>query len=181
MRPGQLRLCQSKEHLALGTSKRNLENQGCCRGPAWSLSRGSGSSQTGQKVAPLGAAKKKKKKVLRLTDTLTPNLPRSASGPLEELYPRSVARIPSCLPWTCCYLSSHLPPGERGAGFPLRPSHFSWKVTEMVPAALTAASTLLLVVVRQPDLLSSCWFLPAYDTTNSSLIFLSILYCISDL
>ena len=62
MRPGQLRLCQSKEHLALGTSKRNLENQGCCRGPAWSLSRGSGSSQTGQKVAPLGAAKKKKKK-----------------------------------------------------------------------------------------------------------------------
>lgn len=80
MRPGQSRLCQSKEHLALGTSKRNLENQGCCRGPAWSLGRDSGSSQTGQKVAPLGAAKKKKKKVLRLTDMMTPNLPRSVSG-----------------------------------------------------------------------------------------------------
>ena len=62
MRPGQSRLCQSKEHLALGTSKRNLENQGCCRGLAWSLGRDSGASQTGQKVAPLVLLKKKKKK-----------------------------------------------------------------------------------------------------------------------
>lgn len=60
MRPGQARLCQSKEHLALRTSKRNLQNQGCCWGLAWSLGRDSGSSQTGQKVAPLGAKKKKK-------------------------------------------------------------------------------------------------------------------------
>ena len=99
----------------MGTSKRNLEKQGCCRGLAWSLGRDSGASQTGQKVAPL-VLLKKKKKVMRLTDTLTPNLPRSAS---EQRSCASILRPkPLRLPWTCCCLSPHPHLGRREEASP---------------------------------------------------------------
>lgn len=67
MRPDQCKLGRSEEHSALGIS-RETRTQGRRPGQAWRLGRDSGSSQTGQKVAPLGAAKKEEKRVLRLRD-----------------------------------------------------------------------------------------------------------------
>lgn len=59
---------------------------------------------------------KKKKKVLRLTDTLTPNLPRSAS---EQRSCASILRPkPLRLPWTCCCLSPHPHLGRREEASP---------------------------------------------------------------